>query len=169
MGKPASDVLGAVCEDIGCAVQDQCGPSGARCSVGARPDVPVRSPGPGAPGGRAADWKGRLVLSDPALVGEETPDRVVLVVAQTTGCQFDVSCGHGWHPDGVVGELAVDRADPVPGPRPAPELARYDRIIAGYEGEPPVAATGTGTRDALVVLARVLDRDGQQLSACQLG
>src|SRR5580658_517400 len=109
MRKPATDVLGAGRGDISCAAQDQCGPPGARCSLGARPDVPVRSPGPGAPGGRGADWKGRLVLSDPALVGEEAPDRVVLVVAQTTGCQFDVSCGHGWHPDGVVGELAVDR------------------------------------------------------------
>jgi conjugative relaxase-like TrwC/TraI family protein len=53
-------------------------------------------------------------------------------------------------------------ADPVPGPRPAPELARYDRITAERAGQPAAAA---GTRDALGVLAGVLDRDVQQLSA----
>jgi hypothetical protein len=56
-------------------------------------------------------------------------------------------------------------ADPVPGPRPAPELARYDRLTARHPGEP--TATAAGTRDALAVLAGVLDRDGQQLSASQ--
>ena len=56
-------------------------------------------------------------------------------------------------------------ADLVPGPRPAPELARYDRITAQRPGEP--AAAAAKTRDALAVLAGVLDRDGQQLSASQ--
>jgi hypothetical protein len=51
-------------------------------------------------------------------------------------------------------------ADMMPGPRPAPELARYDRITA----RPAAAAE---TRDALAVLAGVLDRDGQQQSATQ--
>jgi hypothetical protein len=54
-------------------------------------------------------------------------------------------------------------ADPVPGPRPAPELARYDRITGERPGEPAAAAAGTG--DALGVLSGVLERDGQQLSA----
>jgi hypothetical protein len=54
-------------------------------------------------------------------------------------------------------------ADPVPGPRPALELARYDRraTISGGPAEP--AAPG----EALAVLAGVLDRDGQQHSATQ--
>jgi conjugative relaxase-like TrwC/TraI family protein len=56
-------------------------------------------------------------------------------------------------------------ADPVPGPRPAPELARYDRITAQPAIQP--AAMSGGTRDALGVLASVLDRDGQQMSASQ--
>jgi hypothetical protein len=56
-------------------------------------------------------------------------------------------------------------ADPVPGPRPAPELARYDRLAAQHPGAPTATAAGTG--DALAVLAGVLDRDGQQLSASQ--
>ncbi len=50
-------------------------------------------------------------------------------------------------------------ADIVPGPRPAPELARYDRITA----QP--AAAAAETRDALAVLAGVLRRDSQELSA----
>ncbi len=54
-------------------------------------------------------------------------------------------------------------ADPVPGPRPAPELARYDRRAG--PGDQPVPAAGTG--EALAVLAGVLDRDGQQRSATQ--
>ena len=61
--------------------------------------------------------------------------------------------------------VSPKRADPAPGPRPAPELTRYDRITAGRHGQP--AAAAAGTRDALAVLASVLDRDGQQLSASQ--
>ena len=55
-------------------------------------------------------------------------------------------------------------ADPVPGPRPAPELARYDRITGERAAQPAAAAE---TQDALAVLSGVLERDGQQLSASQ--
>ena len=61
--------------------------------------------------------------------------------------------------------LSPKLADPVPGPRPAPELARYDRITGEQAAQP--AAAAAGTRDALGVLAGVLDRDGQQVSASQ--
>jgi hypothetical protein len=54
-------------------------------------------------------------------------------------------------------------ADPAPGPRPAPELARYDRRAA--PGSP--AAPAATPADPLAVLAGVLDRDGQQQSAIQ--
>ena len=54
-------------------------------------------------------------------------------------------------------------ADPVPGPRPAPELARYDRRATTPGGPAGPAAPG----EALAVLAGVLDRDGQQRSATQ--
>ena len=55
------------------------------------------------------------------------------------------------------------RADPAPAPRPAPELARYDRHATGPGGPP--APTATMPAEALTVLAGVLDRDGQQQSA----
>jgi hypothetical protein len=54
-------------------------------------------------------------------------------------------------------------ADPVPGPRPAPEIARYDRRTARPETAPAPAAR----QEALAVLAGVLDRDGQRRSATQ--
>jgi conjugative relaxase-like TrwC/TraI family protein len=60
-----------------------------------------------------------------------------------------------------------NQADLVPGPRPAPELARYDHIQAERDGvrapAPQSAAPGT----SLGVLAAVLDRDGEQHSATQ--
>jgi len=58
------------------------------------------------------------------------------------------------------------RADIAPGPRPAPELARYDRLTAQAAAPDPAAETAE-TEDALGVLAQVLDRDSQQLSASQ--
>ena len=58
-------------------------------------------------------------------------------------------------------------ADPTQGPRPAPELARYDKTATASAAGPVPAAQPAGTRDALSVLADVLERDGQQLSASQ--
>jgi hypothetical protein len=66
---------------------------------------------------------------------------------------------------GYVFTLPPKLADLVPGPRPAPELARYDRITGERAAQP--AAAAAGTKDALGVLSVVLDRDGQQLSASQ--
>ena len=58
-------------------------------------------------------------------------------------------------------------ADPAPGARPAPELPRYDRIRAERDGQPAPAARTAGTGEAVGVLADVLERDGQQLSATE--
>jgi conjugative relaxase-like TrwC/TraI family protein len=58
-------------------------------------------------------------------------------------------------------------ADPAPGPRPAPEIPRYDRISAERNGQPARAARTARTGEALGVLADVLERDGQQLSATE--
>jgi hypothetical protein len=59
------------------------------------------------------------------------------------------------------------RADLVPGPRPAPELARYDQIHAERDGVRAPAPRPASPGTALGVLAGVLDRDGQQASATQ--
>ena len=72
-----------------------------------------------------------------------TEDRQHAYVALSRGTETNMA---------YVFTLSSKLADPVPGPRPAQELARYDRIIAGHEGQPP--ATVTETRDALAVLAR---------------
>ena len=58
-------------------------------------------------------------------------------------------------------------ADPAPGPLPAPELPRYDRIRAERDGQPASTATTAGTGGVVGVLADVLERDGQQLSATE--
>jgi hypothetical protein len=59
------------------------------------------------------------------------------------------------------------RADPVPGPRPAPELARYDQIQAERAEVPAPVTDPAPPGAALGVLATVLSQDGQQLSAIQ--
>jgi len=88
-------------------------------------------------------------------------DRPHAYVALTRGTDTNMA---------YVFTLSPKLADPAPGPRPAPELARYDRHAAahpgdhGREAEPAASA---GTRDALAVLSHVLERDGQQLSATQ--
>jgi len=57
-------------------------------------------------------------------------------------------------------------ADPAPGPRPAPELARYDRLN-GQPADPAPAPEVGDVKDPTGVLAEVLGRDGGQLSASQ--
>jgi conjugative relaxase-like TrwC/TraI family protein len=57
-------------------------------------------------------------------------------------------------------------ADPAPGPRPAPELARYDRHTTS-PGPQAAPAPVSGPEDALTVLSGVLARDGQLLSSTQ--
>ena len=59
------------------------------------------------------------------------------------------------------------RADPAPGPRPAPELDRYDQIQAERAGAPDPATPPAPPGDALAVLSAVLERDGQLRSATQ--
>jgi hypothetical protein len=63
--------------------------------------------------------------------------------------------------------ISPKRADLVPGPRPAPELARYDQIHAERDGVRAPAPRPASLGTALGVLASVLDRDGQQASATQ--
>ncbi len=86
-----------------------------------------------------------------------TEDRQHVYVALTRGTDVNTA---------YVFTASPKRADPAPGPRPAPELARYDRRATGPGDQPSPAAT-TPPGEVLAVLAGVLDRDGQQRSATQ--
>jgi hypothetical protein len=87
-----------------------------------------------------------------------TEDRQHAYVALTRGTDTNTA---------YVFTLSPKIADPAPGPRPAPELARYDRLTAERDSEPADAGQADGTGDPLGVLSDVLERDGQQLSALQ--
>jgi hypothetical protein len=87
-----------------------------------------------------------------------TEDRQHAYVALTRGTTTNTA---------YVFTLSAKIADPAPGPRPAPELARYDRLTTEHDGEPPATGQAAETGDALGVLSDVLQRDGQQLSALQ--
>ena len=96
--------------------------------------------------------QGRTVHTGLAVI-TGTEDRQHAYVALTRGTDVNTA---------YVFTLSPKLADPVPGPRPAPELARYDRRTAAPGGQP-----ATRKEEALAVLAGVLDRDGQQHSATQ--
>ena len=100
--------------------------------------------------------QGRTVTAGLAVItGSE--DRQHAYVALTRGTDINTA---------YVFTASPKRADPAPGPRPAPELARYDRRTA-VPGGGPAAPPSATPADPLVVLGGVLDRDGQQQSATQ--
>ena len=99
--------------------------------------------------------QGRTVTAGLAVI-TGTEDRQHAYVALTRGTDVNTA---------YVFTASPKRADPAPGPRPALELARYDRRATGNDNKPPPAATPPG--EALAVLAGVLYRDGQQRSATQ--
>src|SRR6185437_3895586 len=96
--------------------------------------------------------QGRTVHTGLAMI-TGTEDRQHAYVALSRGTEVNLA---------YVFTVSPKRADPVPGPRPAPELARYDRRAAPSGPTAPAAPA-----DPLTVLADVLDRDGQQQSATQ--
>ena len=101
--------------------------------------------------------QGRTVHTGLAVItGNE--DRQHAYVALSRGTDVNLA---------YVFTVSPKRADPVPGPRPAPELARYDTISAERAGDPAPAAQPAPPGAALGVLSAVLDNDGQQLSATQ--
>jgi hypothetical protein len=87
-----------------------------------------------------------------------TEDRQHAYVALTRGTDTNLA---------YVFTISPKRADPVPGPRPAPELARYDQIHTERTGEPAPDTPPARPDQALGAMAAVLDRDGQQRSATQ--
>ena len=101
--------------------------------------------------------QGRTVHTGLAVI-TGTEDRQHAYVALTRGTDANFA---------YVFTVSPKRADPVPGPRSAPELARYDQIHAERDGVRAPAPRPAPPGTALGVLAGVLDRDGQQLSATQ--
>jgi conjugative relaxase-like TrwC/TraI family protein len=99
--------------------------------------------------------QGRTVHTGLAVI-TGTEDRQHAYVALTRGTRENTA---------YVFTTSPKRSDPVPGPRPALELARYDRLAAQTDGSP--AASSAEPADALGVLAEVLGRDGQEPSASQ--
>ncbi len=104
--------------------------------------------------------QGSTVHTGIALVtGSE--DRQWLYPAMTRGTDVNLA---------FVFTTPTRSADPQPGTRPAPELARYDRIRRERAGYPPMPLFGAqshqvGEREPIAVLADVLNRDGAELSA----
>jgi AAA domain len=101
--------------------------------------------------------QGRTVHTGLAVI-TGTEDRQHAYVALTRGTDVNLA---------YVFTVSPKRADPVPGPRPAPELTRYDKITTERAGQsaPPTQPAPPGT--ALGVLSAVLANDGQQRSATQ--
>jgi hypothetical protein len=102
--------------------------------------------------------QGRTVHTGLAVI-TGTEDRQHAYVALTRGTDANLA---------YVFTVSPKRADPVPGPRPAPELARYDQIHAERDDVRAPVTQPAPPGMALGVLAAVLDRDGQQLSATQI-
>jgi hypothetical protein len=100
--------------------------------------------------------QGRTVHTGLAVI-TGTENRQHAYVALTRGTDTNMA---------FVFTVSPKLADPAPGPRPAPELARHDRVTTARSGEdlPDRAAAG----GALGVLTGVLERDGQLLSATQV-
>jgi conjugative relaxase-like TrwC/TraI family protein len=101
--------------------------------------------------------QGRTVTAGLAVI-TGTEDRQHAYVALTRGTDANFA---------YVFTTSPKRADPVPGPRPAPELGRYDQIHTERDGVPAPIPHPASPGTALGVLATVLDHDGQQLSATQ--
>ena len=101
--------------------------------------------------------QGRTVHTGLAVI-TGTEDRQHAYVALTRGTDANLA---------YVFTQSPKTADPAPGPKPAPELARYDKIYAERAGHPAPATEPAPPGTALGVLSAVLDHDGQQLSATQ--
>jgi hypothetical protein len=101
--------------------------------------------------------QGRTVHTGLAVI-TGTEDRQHVYVALTRGTEANPA---------YVFTQSPKHANPAPGPRPAPELARYDRIYAERTGLPAPANAPAPPGTALGVLAAVLNHDGQQNSATQ--
>jgi hypothetical protein len=114
------------------------------------------------PGGRHAAQRSRgpvaLTVHTGLVVITGTEDRQHAYVALSRAADVHLA---------YVFTTSPKRAHPVPGRRPAPELAPYDQIYPERTGVRAPDPRPAPPRTALAVLAGVLDRDGQQRSATQ--
>jgi conjugative relaxase-like TrwC/TraI family protein len=101
--------------------------------------------------------QGRTVHTGLAVI-TGTEDRQHAYVALTRGTDANLA---------YVFTRSPKTADPAPGPKPAPELARYDKINTERAGHLAPATEPAPPGTALGVLSAVLDHDGQQISATQ--
>jgi conjugative relaxase-like TrwC/TraI family protein len=103
--------------------------------------------------------QGRTVRAGLAVfTGSE--DRQHVYVALTRGTEQNTA---------YVFTTPTKLADPVPGSRPAPELARYDRLSAQADHPGPGDRDVPGTTRAVEVLAQIITvRDGAERSAAQV-
>ena len=101
--------------------------------------------------------QGRTVHTGLAVI-TGTEDRQHAYVALTRGTDANLA---------YVFTASPKTADPAPGPKPAPELARYDKINTERAGHLAPATEPAPPGTALGVLSAVLDHDGQQISATQ--
>ena len=121
------------------------------------------------PGYRTADLayavtghsaQGRTVqVGIPLVTGTE--ERQWLYVAMTRGTDTNTM---------IAFTQPARTADPEAGTRPAPELARHQRIERerdGYPAEPVEAGGNPEPRDAIAVAADILEHDGSQESALE--
>jgi hypothetical protein len=81
-----------------------------------------------------------------------------------------VGLTRGWRSNmAFVFTVSPKIADPAPGPRAAPEIARYDRLQALCAGQPGLDGSAIEMNTAAVeVLADVIARDRQERAATQL-
>ena len=90
-----------------------------------------------------------------------------LITGTETRQQAYVGISRGTHANiALVCTSTPGTAEPRPGLRAAPELARATRLAADRAGQPALAAA-EGGQEAITVLAGVLAHDGAQLSALQ--
>jgi len=101
--------------------------------------------------------QGRTVHTGLAVI-TGTEDRQHAYVVLTRGTEANLA---------YVFTVSPKRADPVPGPRPAPELARYDKIDAERAGQSVPVTQPALPGTALGVLSAVLENDALQISATQ--
>jgi hypothetical protein len=101
--------------------------------------------------------QGRTVHTDLAVI-TGTEDRQHAYVALTRGTDHNYA---------YVFTTSPTQADPLPGPRPAPELARYDHSHSERPLLPAPATPPAPPAQVLSVLSVVLNRDSQQHSATQ--